>query len=860
MKLRNLFMAVVAGAAMLVGCNKEVDLGPAKLALDQTTLAFEAAGGSQTLNVTATRDWAVSGVPEWVALSATNGKAAVEAQPVKITVAQNTEYNRSATIVFTIGFARTSLTINQAGPEGEIDNGDGSLENPFNVAGVVEYVNELGADVASPKKVFVEGIISAVDEEFNTQYGNGAFKISDDGSTAGAQFTAYRILYLGNKKFTASDTQIKVGDVVIIYGNVVNYKGNTPETQQNSAFLYSLNGVDRGGASGGGGGQAAEPKGTGTEVDPFNVAAAIAKAVETGETATENSYYIKGKVGSVTDQFNAQYGNATFTMIDAGFDATFTAYRVLYFNNKKWALGGKEIKEGDEVVVCAKIVNFKGNTPETSGGYVVSINGEGGGDTPGEEEDYTKAEAKTVAEFIQLGDKNTYYKLTGSVSGFNPTYCSFDLTDATGSIYVYSVLDAFKTDEWKNKIKNGGTITIAGKYDYYASKNQHEVVSAAFLAYEEGETPGGSDEQKGSGTLADPYNAAKANAVASALESGAKSDDVYIKGKISSIKYTFSAQYGTATFNISDDGSTTGSQFTCYSVYYLGNRPWADGDMQVAAGDEVIIHGKLVNYNGNTPETSSKEAYVYSLNGQTEIAPSDLFGVTATEISVGASETVATIGITGNVKWTASSADATLDVTSGEGAKEIKASFPANTDTENAKVYTVKVSTTADVPTMEYIVTITQGKASSGNAVTVSVDFTPVIDALPQGSGNGVKDGTYTLGGYSFTMHANDKFYQAKTGDLYYLLIGKKDSYIELPTVDGKALVSVKFLTGSSASENVIIDIAKADGTLLGINTEKNKKGTEYTYTVNGEVNAVYRIAVTNAYNAQFQNLELTYE
>ena len=49
-------------------------------------------------------------------------------------------------------------------------------------------------------------------------------------------------------------------------------------------------------------------------------------------------------------------------------------------------------------------------------------------------------------------------------------------------------------------------------------------------------------------------------------------------------------------------------------------------------------------------------------------------------------------------------------------------------------------------------------------------------------------------------------------------------------------------------------------GDVLQINTEKNKKGTEYTYTVNGEVNAVYRIAVTNAYNAQFQNLVLTYE
>lgn len=868
MKLRNLFMAVVAGAAMLVGCNKEVDLGPAKLALDQTTLAFEAAGGSQTVSVTASRDWAVSGVPDWVALSATSGKAAIEAQPVKITVAQNAEFNRSATIIFTIGFARTSLTINQAGPEGEIDNGDGTLENPYNVTGVIEYLNELGADVASPKKVFVAGIVSAVDEAYTTQYGNGSFKISDDGTTTGAQFTAYRVLYLGNKKFTASDTQVEVGDEVIIYGNVVNYKGNTPETQQNTGFLYSLNGVDKGGAEGSGSGETGEPKGTGTAADPFNVAAAINAVKDlTWTTTTEydkvGPYYVKGIVKSVSEAYSTQYGNGTFYIKDADTDNEFYVFRALYLNNKKYAAGDTALAEGDEVVIYGELMNYRGNTPETvqNSCYLYSLNGNTGSDTPGGEEDYNNAPAKTVAEFIQLADKNTYYKLTGSVSGFNPTYCSFDLTDNSGTIYVYSVLDAFKTDEWKNKIKNGGTITIAGKYDYYASKSQHEVVSAAFLSYQEGETPG-EDEQKGTGTQADPYNAAKANAVASALESGAKSDDVYVKGKISSVKYTFTAQHGTATFNISDDGTTTGSQFTCYSVYYLGNKAWEEGDAQVAVGDEVVIYGKLINYNGTTPETSSKEAYIYSLNGQTEIAPSDSFGVVATEISVGATATEATIGITGNVAWTASSSDATLDVTSGEGAKEIKATFAANTDTENAKVYTVKVSTTAEVATKEYTITITQGKASSGNEVTVSVDFTPMNADLPQGSSNGVKDGTYTLSGYSFTMHANDKFYQAKVSgsDVYYLLIGKKDSYIELPAIDGKALKSVKFLTGSGASENVVIDIAKADGTLLGVNTEKNKKGTEYTYTVNGEAGAVYRIAVTNAYNAQFQNLVLTYE
>lgn len=35
-------------------------------------------------------------------------------------------------------------------------------------------------------------------------------------------------------------------------------------------------------------------------------------------------------------------------------------------------------------------------------------------------------------------------------------------------------------------------------------------------------------------------------------------------------------------------------------------------------GDEVIICGKIVNYQGNTPETVSKQAYIYSLNGVTK--------------------------------------------------------------------------------------------------------------------------------------------------------------------------------------------------------------------------------------------------
>ncbi len=122
---------------------------------------------------------------------------------------------------------------------------------------------------------------------------------------------------------------------------------------------------------------------------------------------------------------------------------------------------------------------------------------------------------------------------------------------------------------------------------------------------------------KGAGTLDNPYTVADALIVTGKLASGEKSTDkYYIKGKIASIKYTFSAQYGTATFNISDDG-TESNMFTCYSVFYLENKSWIEGYTQVAVGDDVIIYGTVTNYNG-TLETANKNAYVYSLNGKTK--------------------------------------------------------------------------------------------------------------------------------------------------------------------------------------------------------------------------------------------------
>ena len=151
----------------------------------------------------------------------------------------------------------------------------------------------------------------------------------------------------------------------------------------------------------------------------------------------------------------------------------------------------------------------------------------------GQGEDYENAEPKSVAEFISAADKNTYFKLTGTVSGFNSQFCSFDITDESGSIYVYSV--ANKAD-WASKISNGGTVTLAGKYDYYSSKEQHEVVSAQILSFEAGEQP--------------DYSDAEPKTVADFISAADKNTYFKLTGTVSK----FNSQY--CSFDLTDDSGT----------------------------------------------------------------------------------------------------------------------------------------------------------------------------------------------------------------------------------------------------------------------------------------------------------------
>lgn len=259
--------------------------------------------------------------------------------------------------------------------------GQGTVDDPYNSVAA----NNVAAQLASGEEsdiIYIKGKVVSIKEQYGTQYGNATFYISDDG-TENNQFYVYRALYLGNVKYSSGDL-IKEGDDVVICGKVTNYMGNTYETVQGAAYLYSLNGNVSGGETGGG--EVSGATGDGTEANPFNSIAANNFALSLAANAvSENAFYVKGKVVSVKEQYGTQYGNASFYISDDGTaDNQFYVYRALYLNNEKYT-SGTLLQPGDDVVICGKLTNYMGNTPETAQGeaYLVSLKSNGGGDTGG---------------------------------------------------------------------------------------------------------------------------------------------------------------------------------------------------------------------------------------------------------------------------------------------------------------------------------------------------------------------------------------------------------------------------------------------------------------------------------------------
>ena len=116
-----------------------------------------------------------------------------------------------------------------------ITAGDGSKANPFDVAEAIEYID--GSVDLTGK--YVKGIIAKIDR--CTADGNAQYWISDDGVTED-QFEVYNGYSYGGANFATSE-DIKVGDNVIIYGDLTYYSKHSVYEFAKDNYIYSLNGV-----------------------------------------------------------------------------------------------------------------------------------------------------------------------------------------------------------------------------------------------------------------------------------------------------------------------------------------------------------------------------------------------------------------------------------------------------------------------------------------------------------------------------------------------------------------------------------------------------------------------------------------
>ncbi len=339
----------------------------------------------------------------------------------------------------TVGFA----SCKKEEPKDPFNNGgNNNGEEPFvptsdtlTVSQACAYLATLSADVESEKAYYVKGTVSenSTTEETITGYGNMTFKMTEGEDV----FTAFQVYYLNGDKFTSVD-QIKVGDEVIVYGKIVNYKGNTPETVGKGAahVCYHNGTVD-------------------APVDETIYDVTVAEFNEKEVTNTK-FYRLRGTVGGT---INTQYGNFDLT------DATGTVYVYGTSNAEEYA---SRLKVG-------AIVTFVGNrgeftntsTGETKievlNGYIESL----------EDAPVVEIIDATVAEFNAAEvSTSVMYRLSGTVGGtINTKYGNFDLTDETGTVYVYGTSNA---TEYASRLKAGATVVFVGYRGEYTDTSTGE--------------------------------------------------------------------------------------------------------------------------------------------------------------------------------------------------------------------------------------------------------------------------------------------------------------------------------------------------------------------------------------------------
>ncbi|MBO4633903.1 MAG: BACON domain-containing protein [Bacteroidales bacterium] len=667
MKLKYCIVSLFALAFTLVSCQQEADHYLSAIKVSTSYVSLPAAGGDVTLTLTAESDWAFSEIysiktgekdengkditvmkasPEWLTIDPLSGQAGENVITLHADETADTQ--------------ETVLEITCAGKT-QIVNVIQMTQKvvPAEIT-VKEAVEMIKADQGIDSYVRVRGIVCKI-LEISPQYGNATFFISDDGTYSGSYgadgqgdgnwLEVYRCYWLDNTKFTTGE-EFSVGDELLIAGNIMSYKG-TPETKQGAAYVEEYT-----------------PSLIQTEAFDFEMLPAIDTTFEFVVTAKvspllvtsdaswlqitgvskEGAYVLHADANDYTAVrtanilINGPGAVKSVAVKQAGIPATGASVTdivkmadesevetlectviakttmgvVIWDGETALYVYGNQAAEaipGDNVKVFGLKKTYNG-VPEIAfdkdkEGHKVEIISHGNPYTVPDAKDITE-EAGTYA-----ATQAEYVKLTGtlSISGsyYNLALEAFGDGSKQGSIVAPQ--ESLNADSYEGK-----SITVTGWFNGLSGGGKYiNIIATKIVEY----------QANAKGSLSNPYTASE---MAMTLMGGTTFDEnVYVKGIISDIRFTFSADFDTATFWISDDGTAYGvsedhkstteptKDFMAYSAYLFGvGNEWEEGNKQVAVGDEVILCGKVTCYNGTVAETVSKQAFIYSLNGATE--------------------------------------------------------------------------------------------------------------------------------------------------------------------------------------------------------------------------------------------------
>lgn len=271
-------------------------------------------------------------------------------------------------------------------------NGDGTKSNE---AGVT-YLVSPEIDLTKASKAYIE-MNHAMKYERADVNANNTLLISKDYTDDPTKATWTPIAYPTTGLNDASTKEfVFVTSAANIPAEFIGQKvriafRHTCTDKQSSTWEIKTLSVKEGEVENGGGEVTPTPgegTGEGTEASPYNVTKAL--AIIASGSASENDVYVSGIVSTVSEIETSNFGNATYNIsVDGTTNSELIIFRGYYLGGVKFT-ATDQLKVGDKVVVCGKLIKFYEKSEMAQGNKLISLNGkkaeEGGGTTPGGEE------------------------------------------------------------------------------------------------------------------------------------------------------------------------------------------------------------------------------------------------------------------------------------------------------------------------------------------------------------------------------------------------------------------------------------------------------------------------------------------